>query len=468
MPVLTSRLVLLTSVSVCVLGSSALADDAPLNLPEDPNASQSELSAVDTSTAIAAESTESASELAAPANPQSAAPAVPPTPFDGFRDGGQSWFDWSRASGDWGGFRTDLENGGLTIASSLTFDWSSVLSGGARRTAYSRRFLSINGTVDFEKLAGLKGLTAFIDFQHYGGEVGNPVGDAQGTNAYITPRHLDQIAELWVQAKFFDDKLRVKLGKIDANVDFAWIPVAAGFVNYNGSWSPNFIGQPTYPDPAVGGQIFFEPCSNFYAGFGIFDGATQDGLRTGPRGPATFFSDSKSDSWYFIGEAGIKWAELGALKGGRLAAGGWGHTGNFAAFDGSTKDGSEGFYALVEQQLTTREGSEDPTRGLFAFARYTYADKNIALINNHVSAGLVLKGTFKDREADEAGLMWSFADLSSKSTASGDEHNVEAYYKLQLFKHTALSPSIQYINNPSGNKDIQDAWLGTLSVNIVF
>lgn len=403
-----------------------------------------------------------------PAQQNTAQPTPTPTPREWFGADGKPWFDWSRATGDWGGARTALENGGLTIAGSFTLDWSSVFSGGAENRAYTRRWLDINATVDFDKLFGWKGGSVYVDFQHYGGETGNPVGDAQGTDALITPRHLDQVAELWFQQVFFDGMLRVKAGKIDANVDFAFIPCATGFISYNGSWSPNFIGQPTYPDPATGVLAFVYPTDNLYVGFGFFDGATQDGLHTGSRGPATFFSDSKSDSWYFIGEVGLTWKELGSFGSGILAAGGWGHTGDFARFEGGVEDGSAGAYVLFQQQFIRRDGEGNESKGLFGFARWNHADEDVSLIANHVSAGAVLKGTFTSRDADECGVMWSLGDLSSRSGADGNEHEVELYYKLQLFGSVSITPSIQYINNPGGNPTLDDAWVGTLSFVVAF
>ncbi|MBY0312899.1 MAG: carbohydrate porin [Phycisphaerales bacterium] len=397
-----------------------------------------------------------------------AQPTPPPAPRDWFGEGGKPWWEWSRATGDWGGARTALEDAGLTIAGSFTLDWSSVWSGGAENRAYTRRWLDLNATLDLDKAFGWKGGSVYIDFYHYGGEIGNPVGDAQGTDALITPRHLDQVAELWFQQTLFDGKLRVKAGKIDANIDFAFIPCATGFISYNGTWDPNQLGQPTYPDPATGVLAFVYPTDQLYVGFGVFDGATQDGIRTGSRGPSTFFSDSKSDSWYFIGEVGLTWKELGSLGAGQLSAGGWGHTGDFARFSGGAKEGTAGGYVLFQQQFIGREGEGNESKGLFGFARFNHASDDVALITNHIAAGAVLKGTFAGRDADECGVMWSMGDLSNKSGADGDEHNVELFYKLQLFGSVSIIPDLQFISNPSGNASLDDAWVGTLSIVVSF
>lgn len=398
--------------------------------------------------------------------PESPAAPAPAALREGFGPGSKPWNEWSRATGDWGGARTSLEDAGLTINGSFTLDWSTVFSGGLEKRAYTRRFLDINATADLAKLFGWTGATVYADAYHYGGLVGNVVGDAQGTEQLATYRSADQLAELWFQQTFFDGKLRIKAGKIDANVDFDFLAVPVGFLSANGTWDVNQLGQPTYPDPSTGVLAFVNPDEHIYVGVGVFDGATVDGIPTGNRGPATFFSDSKSSSWYIAAETGLTWKSLGSLGAGQLSFGGWTHSGRFARFDGGTDRGTWGVYIMGYQQLTRRPGADD--KGLFAFARWSYADKNVSLIEHKVTSGLVVKGTFQGRDADEAGVMWSFAGLSSRSTAEGDEHAIEWYYKLQLLGSISITPDLQYIINPSGNPNIQNTWLGTPSFVVAF
>lgn len=78
------------------------------------------------------------------------------------------------------------------------------------------------------------------------------------------------------------------------------------------------------------------------------------------------------------------------------------------------------------------------------------------------------KGTFDGRDDDEAGVMWSFGKLSSKSSAEHDEHNIKAFYKLQIFGSVSITPDIQYIVHPSGDPAIKNTWVGTLSFVVAF
>lgn len=412
------------------------------------------------------------SENALPPPVQSGArPEKTPDPREWFGSDGKPWLEWSRATGDWGGTRTSMEAAGITFAGSIRADFFSNLSGGRDTTGFSRMFVDANLTFDLDPLTGgaWKGGSVYADFYNYSGEKTDPTGSVQGTDLLTISRNVNQLGELWFQQVLFDGVLRVKAGKIDANVDFAALPCATGFISANGSWDPALIEMPTYPDPATGVLAFYTPNDCFYCGAGCFDGATHDGIHTGSSGPATFFSDSRSDSWYLIGEAGLNWKQLGSLAAGRAYIGGWYHSGDFVRFDSTTADGTGGLYLAAQQQLITRgEGDEQKDKGLFAFARAAFADDSIATIRTHVSAGLVTKGTFEGRDSDEAGLMWSFADLSPDSGTSGNESIVELYYGLALAGSVTVTPNFQWVHNPGGDPTLDDAVLIGLSVKLSF
>ena len=400
-----------------------------------------------------------------------ARPKVPPDPREWWGADGKPWTEWSRLTGDWSGSRTDMEQAGITVAGSVRVDWTSVLSGGLSRGGYSRRLIDVNLTLDLDPLSGgnWQGGSVYADFYHYGGETGEPSGSAQGTDVISSPHSMDQLAECWFQQSFFDGMLRIKGGKIDANAEFAVLPCATGFISACGSWDPALLDMPTYPDPAMGLVGFVTPNDSFFVGAGVFDGATHDGYPTGSRGPATFFSDSKSDSWYIIAEAGLSWEQIGELGNGRVSLGGWYHTGEYERFDTTTQDGAGGFYFTAQQQVCNRSDTPgDPEAGVFVFARAAFADGDVALIQSHFSAGAVAKGTFTGRDADEAGVMLSVADFASGSGSQGCESIIEVYYAIAATGSITVTPNAQYVVNPSGNDAVDDALLVGISLKVVF
>ncbi len=399
-------------------------------------------------------------------------PAAPETP--GPRDwfGGKPWWEWSTVTGDWGGARTSLEERGITFAGSYLLDWSSVWSGGLRNVASTRSLVDLNATVDLDRLAGWHGAAVFFDFQSTDMRGGSAdVGDFQGIDNVESGRNMDQISELWFEQKLFDGRVRFKLGKIDANAEFAFLDAAAGVVSSTGSISATMLGNPTYPDPATGIVAFAYPTDWFYAGGGFFDGATMDGYPTGPRGPATFFSDDKSSSWYWIGELGLTWKQLAGVGKGRLAGGIWHHTAEFSRFDGGVDDGATGFYLVGEQQVVARGESEELAgKGLFVFARYGWADEEVSDAGNHLGVGVSVFGTFGGRDDDEAGLYYSYVDLSDDRDAgyAEDEHLIELYYMVQVTPWLTVRPDVQFVLNPGGDSTIDDAVVGMLRFEVTF
>jgi porin len=262
--------------------------------------------------------------------------------------------------------------------------------------------------------------------------------------------------------------MRIKFGKVDANSEFAFVDAAGSFLNSAAGISTPIFAMPTYPDPAMSMNVFVYPTPWLYAGGGIYDGATLDGIPTGRNGPTTFFSDKRSDSWFSIGEAGLTWGGVDSWGAGRLAVGGWHHTADFERFDGGTERGVSGVYVVGEQQLLRGTAGED--HGLFAFARYAWTDENVSAAGQHIGGGLVLKGTFPGRDDDEAGLFVSRLLLSDApgATFEGDETVVELYYRFNLTPFIHLTPDLQWIGNPSGDSSIKDAVVGALRVEVDF
>jgi porin len=51
---------------------------------------------------------------------------------------------------------------------------------------------------------------------------------------------------------------------------------------------------------------------------------------------------------------------------------------------------------------------------------------------------------------------------------AGSERNVELTWRLPLGKHAAVQPDLQYVQNPSGDPQIPDAWVVGLRLELFF
>lgn len=402
--------------------------------------------------------------------PTAPAPPAPDEPPDWF--GGKPWWEWSSASGTWGGQRSSLEDAGLSFAGSFYFDYQGAWSGGLSRRAVYDQLLDLNATLDLDKAFAIPGATVFIDYMSTAGDSPSRfMGDFHGTSNLESERSLDQIAELWWQQWLFDRRLRVKFGKVDANREFGAVEPAGEFANSGAALDTANPFIPWYPDPATGVNAFIYPSENWYIGAGFYDGSLQSGVRTGARGPGTFFSPRRSNEYYTIAETGYTFDSLWFTTATRIAGGGWYHGADFGRFDGGTESGTFGLYALLESTLWKRDpADDDDTRGLACFARYGHGDGDVNDVEHNVSGGMRLEGTFEGRDADSAGAFVSWSDLSDVRGAgyARDETVVDVYYRISITPFLHVQPELQFVIDPGGSADTADAVVASIRVSIEF
>jgi carbohydrate-selective porin OprB len=223
---------------------------------------------------------------------------------------------WTRATGDWNGLRQRLEFAGIRFEGRYFADASQVVRGGFDRRATGRGLLGFDLTLDLAALAGLEGGTAFIGVARYQGREGSQ--DAGDIQAYsnIDATRFAHVYEAWYEQRLVGERIRLKLGRIDANTEFAVAEAAGGFLNASAGFSPTIYALPTYPDPAAAANLFLAPLPWLSLGAGVFQGALGD--LAGYRHQADLFA---------IIEAGASWGAVVGLSEGRLALGRWSHAG---------------------------------------------------------------------------------------------------------------------------------------------
>ncbi|MBK8978865.1 MAG: carbohydrate porin [Planctomycetes bacterium] len=377
-------------------------------------------------------------------------------------------FSWRYATGDWGGFRSRLRNHGVLAEASLITDASWVAAGGRHPGEGSlRALLDLTLAVDTGRALGIEGGTWFADFMVQRGRDGSrDTGDLQAYSN-IDSEDRTQLALLWYEHALLDDRLRVKLGKIDANSDFAFVEQGFRFVHSSFGVSPTVLGLPTYPDSAFGALAFVRPGGGAYAGVGIFDGATQRGRPTGPRGPGSLFGEPSD--LFLIAEAGMGWRRDADDRQGRLGIGAWRHTGDFARFDGGTEDGTSGFYVVLDQLFVGSDVIEED-RDVGAFVQYGWADPGLSAIEHHLGAGMSIIGPFAARPRDAAGLGISYGAFSETRGADlrgRGELAAELFYTIEIAPSVRVKPDLQWIHNPGGD-GTDDAWVLTVRTSITF
>lgn len=357
----------------------------------------------------------------------------------------------------------------VDVDASLILDGSHNLFGGqtTNRGAF-RNLFELALATHTEPLFGFEGGTLQFMFQNNAGTNGsNLIGDLQGFSN-IDADGRTQVSEFWYEQLFDIGQWRFRVGKMDANSQFAFVEHGLSFLNSSMGVSPTIFVMPTYPDPSFGASLFYEPDEGFYAGLGLFDGAGVRGIPTGSRGFSSLLSGS---DFFLIGEAGWKWnagsewiADQSAYPG-RIGIGGWYHDGTFARFDGRSQSGTGGLYVVFDQLLMREAGDESGTQGLGVFAQYGYADPGVSAITQHFGTGFAYTGLLPGRDSDRLGFGVSVADLSDRSGAGfidRYETATELFYETRFNNHASVVLDVQHIANPGDAGMSRDAVVATV------
>jgi len=340
------------------------------------------------------------------------------------------------------------------FSGNLTFvnDWSKNFIGGAgSRGSINRYSLDVFMTLDTRKSLGWNGGTGFFRLKnHFGDNGGDYVGDAQGFSN-IDDVSRTRLYEFWYAQKLADDRLRFKVGKIDANSDFAVVGVAGDFLNSSMGYSPTILALPTYPEPKPGITVLTIPKQHYQAAAGWF--RVGGGLDM------------------VILEGGRDWLAPRELPG-RFSLGTWRLTGSIPCFDGDEVGSTQGIYLVTEQTVWHRSRPQPAgTQEVSAFLQYAHANGGVSRFTQHIGAGVVVSGLSASRSHDAFGVAATtvrFTDVPEAGYQHDRELAVETYYKIGLGRFFALVPDVQFIHHPGGLLMQKDAVVLTPRVNISF
>lgn len=361
--------------------------------------------------------------------------------------------------------RAALAEQGVAVGVSMLADWSVVARGGARSGhGVLRALWDVDVDVDCGRALGVDGLRFDVGGQLQRGRDGSlDSGDFQVYSNIDGPDRL-QVARLFFEQRCCGDGLRCKIGKFDANDDFALVDNGLLHLHSSPGFAPTIVGFPSYPDPAFGAALFAECDCGLFARGAVFDGATQVGVATGPRGPRTVF-DSPS-AWFLVGEGGVRWGH------GDVACGAFRHTGTFEGRSGEPVDGLSGLYANWEQHLPCcGDGGAGDAGGLRVFAQYGWVDPDGSVLEHYHGVGATWTGLGSARPRDVLGLgaNWvRWRDRPGGGVRGGGEFVVECFLRAQLSPSIALVPDVQWIHDPGGRPELADALVLTLRLDVLF
>jgi porin len=362
-------------------------------------------------------------------------------------------------------------------------------SGGLKRGATFEGRLNLAVDLDFDKLAGWKGLTAHgnIFAIH-----GNGLSRANLQNFFVVSGiealPTVRLYEAYVEQKFFNDKWSIRAGQLAADSEFIASKYTDVFTNASLGWPAITsvdlpAGGPSPPLAAVGARLSAKLNDNVTLLGAIFDG---DSAGPGPGDPQQRnrygLNFRVNDPPLVLGEMQFGWKNIAPNddRAGALKIGGWHHFGMFSD-QRFTADGrsiadpagsglgrmlraDDGIYSVIEQKIYGVPKSKDRGVGVFMRTSASPSDRN--LIDFYTDAGIDFIGLFDRRPNDKCGVAVGYAHVSKRAQAldrdyafflgqpdwpvRSSEALFTASYLYEVKPGLNLLPNYQYIVRPGG------------------
>lgn len=331
---------------------------------------------------------------------------------------------------------------GLKLGASYEVGFSPpTLSGGSDDDPSSKQRLTLNLAADLDKVWGWSGSSFLFQYQNHHGESGNEhVHDIQQYDGLDDPEY-DRIHMLWFQQRLFDDKLRIKVGKVEPKSEFFAPDNARNHLGFSTERSPTIIAQ---GPPSMSLNVFYTPSEQFSLGLGIYDAAWNEGRDENTMSLHNPFS-APSDLAIFL-ESRFQWTEGYVGLPGGFKAGVWQLAGTQSRFDGQEdKDNTSGYYLVLDQTLTSN--------GVGIYAQYGAADDEVSNLGRHIGLGMQWLAPFTSRPDDVFGVGLSsveFSDASGSPFTANHETAYEIFYKGPVTSWLTLQGDLQQIENPGG------------------
>jgi porin len=375
----------------------------------------------------------------------------PASPYAG------SWTEWERATGDWGGLRTDLEEIGISLELDVTQIVQSNTYGGIDTNS---------GT----KYSGTADLTITLDTQKMGlwpgGQfvfLGEPKwGDGVNEKAALLPVNLDAakpntgdscqmtLSEFFYVQGLFEGKLIMLIGKLDGSRAFDLNEFANNektqFMNValrNYPVIPSFL---PYTVHGIGAIYNATDWLTYKVAVTDSEG------RNDTTGFETTFHGPTHTS--VINEVDVKVEPFG-LPGNQRFGVIWSSMEKPTLGGRGTEPDSTAIYYNFDQYVYTE--SDDPSQGVGLFGRFGWTRRFSHPIEYFYSLGVGGKGIIPTRDNDTFGLGYFHADISNQMPAPfNQEAGVELFYNIEVFPWMHITPDLQVIADPGGMNDNND------------
>lgn len=314
-----------------------------------------------------------------------------------------------------------------------TFDVTTFAAFTPEHRVAPRGVLDVTATVDLERVMRWPGASVVAQYYAFRGRNGSRIlGDYQGFSA-IDADPFAHLGEFSLDVAWLSDRVRTRVGRLDANSDFALPKSTALFQHSSAGLSGAIFPMPTYPNPEPGVVVEYEAARAVSLTGGMYAGPEGDDLPEILTAPGRLWMGQVT-----VGHA----AEQG-----RFVAGAFRHTGRFTTVNGG-ESASAGWFLIGERVA----GRIADRRELVASVQASVSTTRVAPVQKHLAFGLRLRKATQRRFRDAMGIRVSLAELAGPEQQAGlpDERVVELFHRFALNNWLALQPDLQIIRLPDG------------------
>ena len=415
----------------------------------------------------------------------------------------ESWFARETATGNWGGSRDKLEDQGVTIASNYTADIGGNPVGGLKKTAKYSGYLNAGIALDFEKIVSIEGLAltasnCLLSGRDLSGEIGNFFGVQE---IYAPGDYF--FVELNLSLSLLDNTIILETGRLLAADVFAYSDLYGYYLNAGINSNPGAIWSniffPDYNEAAWAWRATYQPNKEWLFTTAMYNADTrvEDIDRHGAD-----FSFAMDNGFLAITQLAYKHNQSRNEQGspGSTTFGCYYQSSKFEDFADPNKhwNGNYGFYLMFDQMIYKDKWPEyrgssyhdsnmsygewakepyekqtamplDRPKGLtFWGAAYLAPLESINIQTYQLASGLLYQGLFPKRDYDVTAFCFILGNFSDQLEGQGMEMVLELNHRFQIGPWFYVTPDIQYVINPDGRTDIDDALVVGFELSVNF
>ncbi len=329
--------------------------------------------------------------------------------------------------------------------------------------------------LDLQTILGIPGASFHVTFDERNGYALNSIVGTQGPlQSNSGPTRATRLSELFWQQAFFEDRIDVRVGRMNPTLDFATSDFACQFVSsilcaQPGSWYFSNSNQ-SYPVSTWGGFINVVPAPNFYVRAGIYDddpsqaNANQNGFNWNVSGSTGVFAPV---------ELGYQTDFTNALLPSHYSVGFYEDAASYTAPVAISRTGRSAEWFLAEQ--TVWRPDQNTNQSLTLFGGGIIYNGGAPYWSQYYG-GLLDRAPFGSaRPRDTIALVASYyANNQNERPNKATQWIYELDYGFSLIPGVTLQPYTQYVQHPNnflapiGSKQPDNAWVVGVQVAVDF